>query len=93
MSFRLILGVILSLAIGAPVESWAADQGNTKHHYGRTHRLYYGPYAGRHIGGYANAWLWHPPIFTNKGYNYPGFYNNQTFWERVQTQGNYPVTY
>ncbi|HZV22124.1 MAG TPA: hypothetical protein VE986_11335 [Hyphomicrobiales bacterium] len=33
------------------------------------------------------------PFIGNEAYNYPGFYNNQSFWERVQTQGNYPVQY
>jgi hypothetical protein len=46
------------------------------------------------IGGYEFAWQDRSfPFINGAGYNYPGFYNNQTFSERVQKQANYPVQY
>jgi hypothetical protein len=53
----------------------------------------YGGYYGQ-IGGYRYS----PGPERNEfksgsAYNYPGHYNNQSFWERVQTQRNFPVQY
>lgn len=51
-------------------------------------------YIHRPVGGHAYYWqhrAW--PFVNGAAYNYPGYYNNQTFWERVQTQANYPVQY
>ena len=51
-------------------------------------------YGHRPVGGHSYYWqhrAW--PFVNGAAYNYPGFYNNQTFWERVQTQANYPVQY
>ncbi len=33
------------------------------------------------------------PFVNGSAYNYPGYLNNQFFWERVVTQRNYPVQY
>jgi hypothetical protein len=56
-------------------------------------RLYYGGYYGQ-IGGYSYGPVPERNEFLKGStYNYPGYYNNQFFWERVQTQRNFPVQY
>ena len=53
----------------------------------------YGGYYGQ-IGGHRYSPVPERYEFQNESaYNYPGHYNNQTFWERVQTQRNFPVQY
>ena len=56
-------------------------------------RLLYGGYYGQ-IGGYSYGPVPERNEFLKGStYNYPGHYNNQFFWERVQTQRNFPVQY
>jgi hypothetical protein len=56
-------------------------------------QLYYGGYYGR-LGGHLYGPLPERNEFLKGStYNYPGYYNNQFFWERVQTQRNFPVQY
>ena len=98
MGLRFVLAAaaaLLAITAFAP-ESGAAEsrKGNRhrvlKHH---SQRLYFGGYYGQ-IGGYLYGPLPEHGEFRNESaYNYPGHYNNQTFWERVQTQRNYPVQY
>jgi hypothetical protein len=53
----------------------------------------YGGYYGQ-IGGHRYGEVPERHEFLNgSAYNYPGYYNNQSFWERVQTQRNFPVQY
>jgi hypothetical protein len=98
MSRILFSAVLAFAAFATSVESFAADYRYSRHHYSRharSHDLYLYDYGSgrRHVGGHLFGWQLNPSLFGNKGYNYPGFYNNQTFWERVQTQANYPVQY
>ncbi len=91
MGCRLVLSAAVLLAAFAfTVESQAAD-GSAPHskwrharHYGYHH---YGP-----VGGY-RFWWQNAPFPYNDQQDYPGHYNNQTFWERVETQRNFPVGY
>lgn len=95
MGARAILGAVLALAaFGTSIESRADEYSRGYHrhkrfsHY-RTHRFYSTyPYA---VGGQRFGYQKPPFVWTNNGYNYPGYYNNQTFWERVETQPDYPV--
>ncbi len=99
---RIFFSAVLAFAAFATsVESFAADASgyHRRHHsysrHARSHEFYlneYG-YGRRSVGGHLFGWQLNPFIFGNSGYNYPGYYNNQTFWERVQTQANYPVQY
>jgi hypothetical protein len=95
MGARAIIGAVLAFAaFGTSIESRAEgySRGYHRHkrysHYRSPHR--YRSYSigvgGRHFGYQEPPFVW-----TNNGYNYPGFYNNQTFWERVETQPEYPV--
>jgi hypothetical protein len=96
MGSRLLFSAIVSLAAfampviaradGLPAEHHARHHGSHYHHH-RLHGGYFG-YIGGHKYGYTVPM---PPF--NDSENYPGWYNNQTFWERVQTQRNYPVQY
>ena len=91
MGSRLLISAIAVLAVfGFSVES-RADEGRSgyraRSHVTRHHRLY-----GRQVGGY-RYWYQHTPFTFSDANNYPGHYNNQTFWERVQTQRNYPIQY
>ena len=104
---RLLLSAALGLAVlGVSVQSDAAQYG---YRHRKAHHHYYAPaphsygfysfgypwdYYHRPVGGHSYYWqhrAW--PFINGAAYNYPGFYNNQTFWERVQTQANYPVQY
>jgi hypothetical protein len=98
MSKLLFSAVLAIAAFATSVESFAADYRHGRHAYsgyGRSHEFYLDGYghSRRHVGGHRFGHQHNPAIFGNKGYNYPGYYNNQTFWERVQTQANYPVQY
>jgi hypothetical protein len=100
MGYRVLLCMVAAIAaFGWPVESQAADGGRPayrsksyrsayRHH--RFYRNYDGSYG--YVGGYRNFEENTPFTFSSAN-NYPGHYNNQTFWERVQTQRNYPVQY
>ena len=104
MGFRLVLSAaaVLRAVAAFALESSAAEtrKGNR---YKATHRppvrfLYggYGRYGGYYgqIGGYRYGPVPERYEFQNESaYNYPGHYNNQTFWERVQTQRNFPLQY
>ena len=105
---RILLSAALTVAVlGATAESQAAENGyhhrRVHHHAYAPAPYYYGffsfgspseYYAHRPVGGYSYYWQhrsW--PFVNGASYNYPGYYNNQTFWERVETQANYPVQY
>jgi hypothetical protein len=93
MSSRLLIGAIAAFAAFAIAMESRADAGQEgyrakPHHSARhRHRFY-----GRQVGGY-RYWYQNTPFSFSDSNNYPGHYNNQTFWERVQTQRNYPVQY
>lgn len=104
---RFLLSAALALAvIGASAAAEAAD--GARHHrraprqyaqapYSYEFFSFGGPsehYVHRPVGGHSYYWqhrAW--PFVEGSAYNYPGHYNNQTFWERVQTQANFPVQY
>lgn len=91
MSSRLYLSAAaLLLAFAFPVKSQAAD-GRAPHHKWR-HAHHYGYHDYGPVGG-IRFWWQNKPFPYNDQNNYPGHYNNQTFWERVETQRNYPVGY
>lgn len=105
---RILLSAALAVAaLGASVPSQAQQYGYSHrrahhHHYAPAPRYYgffsfddpYGYYSRGPVGGHQFAWQHRAfPFFNGSSYNYPGYYNNQTFWERVQTQRNYPVQY
>ncbi len=104
---RILLSAFLGLAaLAGSVPSSAAEYGRGYHHrYAHRHYSheprYYGFYSSGypdghvpHIGGHEYYWQHRSfPFINGAAYNYPGFYNNQTFWERVQTQANFPVQY
>ncbi len=106
MSRILMCAALALAALGTSVQSQAAEYGyhhRRAHHNGYAYapRSYgffsfgspYGYYNGP-VGGHKYAGQHNPFNFTGAvSYNYPGFYNNTTFWERVQTQRNYPVQY
>ena len=94
MGSRLLLTAIIALAaFGTAVESRAdgapagyrakAHRSTARHH----HRYYSRPVGG-HLYGEQ-----HESFPYNDANNYPGHYNNQSLWERVETQRNYPVGY
>lgn len=106
---RHLLSAALALAVlGAAAEAQAADNGYP-HRRGHHRQAYAaaapnsyeffsfgssGYYGRRPVGGHAYYWqhrAW--PFVNGSAYNYPGYYNNQSFWERVQTQANFPVQY
>ncbi len=89
---RILFSAVLAVAAFATSASFAAEYRHGRH-YSRSHEFYLNGYAHRPVGGHLFGWQLNPSLFGNKGYNYPGYYNNQTFWERVQTQANYPVQY
>ena len=97
---RILLSAILAFAAFAVTADAQAQNGRRYH--SRSQQLYLNgsPYWGYYRG---NGWWWgqgwfssphyRAPWYNSAGYNYPGFYNNHSFWERVQTQANYPVQY
>jgi hypothetical protein len=91
MKLSKIMLAALALAVaGTSIPAFAADTYGT---YRRKYRIERSPYSyGYPIGGHRFGWQHDGRPFTS-AYNFPGWYNNQTFWERVQTQGNYPVQY
>ncbi len=105
---RILLSAALALAVlGTATQVDAGEYGYSPrrghhHRYAPAPQSYEffsfgspsGQYAHRPVGGHAYYWqhrAW--PFVNGAAYNYPGYYNNQTFWERVQTQANYPVQY
>ena len=88
------VGAAVALALAcASVSSHAADYYQSKRsRYGRSYRLHREESFPFHIGGHLFGWQHDQRPFTSAE-NYPGWYNNQTFWERVETQRNYPVQY
>ncbi|MGO8955466.1 MAG: hypothetical protein ACLPWS_21865 [Rhodomicrobium sp.] len=93
MGFRLLLTIAALAAFGMTVESRA--DGAPAGYHSRAHRhtaRHYRRYCCQPVGGHRYGETYSmPPMSDTNGY--PGFYNNQTFWERVQTQRNYPVGY
>ncbi len=103
MKFQLVTSAILAFALtGISVEcraneSTSVHSRHAHHHIYSHHRNYhsfysYGYVNGRRVGGY-RYWYNPSPATWPDTYGYPGFYNLQTFWERVETQRNYPVQY
>ncbi|MGO9546380.1 MAG: hypothetical protein ACLPPF_16490 [Rhodomicrobium sp.] len=92
MRFGLLISAIAALAfLGTSVETRAADGDGARtraHHAKRYHRRY----CCGHVGGYRYGEQ-HTPFTFNDANDYPGHYNNQNLWERVETQRNYPVGY
>ncbi len=92
MGSRLLLSsIIVLVAFGTSAES-RADGVWPRHHARAHHGARHYPRYCCHVGGY-RYWYQHTPFTFTDANNYPGYYNNQTFWERVQTQRNYPVQY
>jgi hypothetical protein len=100
MSSRILLSAIIAFAVfGSSVESQARqysrgyrpkaryNYSQVPHRYGRTYTFREG------VGGHRYGDQLTSPFASGSSYNYPGHYNNQTFWERVQTQAGYPVQY
>jgi len=98
MRVRLFISAIAALAaFGFPAESRADGPVRYRAKTHRSlchHRRVCWPAGGYRCfaGGYRFGYE-HTPFTFNDSNNYPGYYNNQTFWERVQTQRNYPVQY
>ena len=94
MKSRLLLSAILAFAVvGMSAESRASDHHWKARHASHARHFYRQYYSGGvWIGGYRNFYQRSPATYSDT-YGYPGFYNLQTFWERVQTQRNYPVQY
>jgi hypothetical protein len=88
MRFRLLISALA--AFGFPAESHVGGPAGyrAKTHRGVHHYRRVCCFVGGHRFGYQ-----HTPFTFNDSNDYPGYYNNQTFWERVQTQRNYPVQY
>jgi hypothetical protein len=98
MSIRFLFGVVLALvAVGMMSESQAADTSGPG--YGPRYRQSYVPRRSRsYVYRQERGWTifgytFQPFVNHGEAYNFPGHYNNQTFWERVQSQPNYPVQY
>jgi len=92
MSSRLHLSIAALLAAFAfPAVSQAADTGDApvKRHHAHHHYLRYGEQG---VGGH-RYWYQNTPFTFNDQNSAPGYYNNQTFQERVESQRNYPIGY
>ena len=93
MSSRLLVSAMAALvAFGFSLDCSAAERAEgyrAKPHRVVRHRQ---RFYGRHVGGH-RYWYQNTPLTFSDSNNYPGHYNNQSFWERVQTQRNYPVQY
>src|ERR1700733_1642529 len=100
MSSRILVSAILVFAVlGISVESHARQSSRGYHAKAHYYR-YRAPQRHRRtftfteeVGGHRYGDQLTPPFASGSSYNYPGFYNNQSFWERVQTQAGYPVQY
>jgi hypothetical protein len=97
MGLRLVLSAaaaLLAIAAFAEVSSAAEIRKGYRHRFSYGGDYARGGYFGQ-IGGYryGGAIPDRFEFLNGSAYNYPGYYNNQTFWERVQTQRNYPVQY
>ena len=91
MGSRLLLGAAAVLAAFAfPAASQAGDDGvaHAKKHHGYHHQRY----CCEHVGGH-RYWYQNKSFPYNDQNSAPGYYNNQYFWERVETQRNYPIGY
>jgi hypothetical protein len=100
MVSRILLSAVLALAaVGSSVECRAEGtspgyRSKARQHYSRAPRRFRRSYAQRGgVGWQLFGYQLQPFTFNTGSYNFPGNYNNHTFWERVQTQGNYPVQY
>ncbi len=91
MGSRLLLGAAAVLAAFAfPAASQAADAGEV--HAKKHHGLHHHRYCCQHVGGH-RFWYQNKSFPFNDQNSAPGHYNNQNFWERVETQRNYPIGY
>ncbi len=94
MGSRLLLSAAaLVAAFAFPAASHADDAGaahSKMHHHGARHHHHY--YCCQPVGGH-RFWYQNSPWLFNDQESAPGHYNNQTFWERVETQRNYPIGY
>jgi|GEM_PF-4855384 len=91
MGLRLILASALALMAFDGAARADDDSGNRhrKRVY-RSHRST-GYYAAHGIGGQRYGDEHTPYIYKNGGYSNSPYFDNRTFWERVQTQADYPV--
>jgi hypothetical protein len=94
--FRAI--AILLLLTGLALESGAAETTKSSRHRillrhppVRMCGGYYGRIGGHRCGEASRSYVHQFP--NDSAYNYPGYLNNQYFWERVETQANYPIRY
>ena len=91
MGSRLLLGaaaVLVAFAFPAASRADDASGAHAKRHHGYHHYYRHGEPVGGHRYWYQNNLF---PF--NDQNSAPGHYNNQDFWERVQTQRNYPIGY
>jgi len=93
MSFRVLLIAALALSAfeAAPSQAESSYRGvHARRHHAHAARRITRIY-GEEVGGHRYGYEPDPYIYMNRGYNAPGFTNNQTFWERVETQPDYPI--
>jgi hypothetical protein len=97
MSRVLFTALLAAAVVGTTVQSDAAPRRGQQP---RSYQLYVAPQeptlVERFFGASAPRWQYQRPFawYNTSLYNYPGpHYNNTTFWERVNTQANFPVQY
>jgi hypothetical protein len=94
MSKKLILALAVSFAAFGSVETFADEPGAGYRHYHRyKHSHHVVPYRGGvyGIGGHRFGDQNTPYVYYNNGYSNSPYFENRTFWERVETQADYPV--
>ena len=92
MRFLLIAALALT-ACGGAVES-RADGYVRAHHTKKRFYSYRAPHSSFFpfgVGGHLFGWQNTPYIYHTQGYSNSPQFDNQTFWERVQTQSDYPI--
>jgi hypothetical protein len=91
MGSRLFLGAAaMLLSFALPAASIAADADAGVH--AKKHHSYRYDQERRQVGGHRYWYQWQSFPYTPQN-NAPGHYNNDSFWDRVQTQRNYPIGY
>jgi hypothetical protein len=90
MGSRLLLSAAaVLLAFALPATSHAADT-DTGAHAKKHHYTHHYDRDGKQVGGH-RYWYQTESFPYNDQYSAPGHYNNQSFWDRVQSGSNYPV--
>ncbi len=92
MGSRLLLSaaaVLVAFAFPAASRADDATGAQAKKHHGAHH---YHHYCCQSVGGH-RYWYQNDSFPFNDQNSAPGHYNNQTLWERVETQRNYPIGY